>query len=74
MVFLSCSLGAEVEKGYSLSNVINEVSDRAGHEFSSFVFILFCQGELGDSLFFLYSFFTVIYRNSDYYFLIEKFK
>lgn len=63
-----------MERGCSLPNVINEVSDRAGHEFSSFEFILVCQGELSDLLFSLTAFFTVIYKKSDYYSLIESSK
>lgn len=51
----------------------NGVSDRAGQEFSSFEFVLVCQGELIS--FFLYSFFSsIIYRKSDYYSLIESSK
>lgn len=45
-----------MERGCSLSNAINEVSDRAGLEFSSFEFLLVCKGELSDFLFSLTAF------------------
>lgn len=45
-----------MERGCSLSNAINEVSDRAGLEFSSFEFLLVCKRELSDFLFSLTAF------------------